>query len=449
MEQVDATNQSRDRLSDNAGGGQHGLAELHAHLYGCIRPAELLRHLASVDGVLWDWYEENFERVYGSKPPARELVERYRAGDHGVVDEFTKVAVFDDDDAGNFDRFGAKGRLIWAGTDSSPERFDHDALAFAKSVKADFAATGITYAELRWFPHEAMLRYFATDHDSPQLRLAVTLDRSDPWPGWEQVKTLALGEHGWALTGIDFCNVEEGHPPSDLASFFTAVHDFNAANPERALAILYHVGESFRDKSLESAIRWVQEAAEMGAHRLGHAIALGEPPEVSGPHDRIEPVSERRDQIRYDLKHAAGLRAAGISIDTDALTRELDELRSADNDVPLNVHYDEARLHDVRRRQDYAMDRVRETGAVIEVCPTSNRRIGGIPDAQHHPIHRFLAANLPVVIGADDPGVFGVSLRDELDWVAANINRGTARREELRKAAWSNRSERLSGREQS
>ena len=281
-------------------------------------------------------------------------------------------------------------------------------------------------------------------------RLALSLNRSNPWPAWELVQELALGPHGDVLTGIDFCNIEEGHPPKEVAAIFAAVHAFNAAHPERALAILYHVGESFRDKSLESAVRWVQEAAEFGAHRLGHAIALGVDPEVYGAHAREEPVTERRDQIGYDLHHCAGLRglrAGGVAVDPTALRAELEDLAALPDNASVTVTYDAARLDDLRRRQAYAMSCIRSTGAVIEVCPTSNRRIGGIDDPAHHPVHRFVPAGLPVVVSTDDPGNFGIALADELDWVCEHTGGGTELRRELIETAWNSRSELLSGRQ--
>jgi len=102
----------------------------------------------------------------------------------------------------------------------------------------------------------------------------------------------------------------------------------------------------------------------------------------------------------------------------------------------LDVVYDDARLAEVRRRQDYAIERVRASGAVVEVCPTSNRRIGGISDPAHHPVHRFLAAGLPVVVGADDPGVFGVTLAGELAWVCEVTGGGAGLRDQLLRSAW-------------
>ncbi|MGI8888141.1 MAG: hypothetical protein ACR2GB_04090 [Nocardioidaceae bacterium] len=231
-----------------------------------------------------------------------------------------------------------------------------------------------------------------------------------------------------------------------MANFCSAVREFNAEHPSRALAILYHVGESFTDKSLESAVRWVQEAAEFGAHRLGHAIALGVDPAMYGPHTRSESVAERRDQIAYDLAHADGLRATGVRIEIGALQDELCKLWALSDAATIHVAYDEDRLDQVRRRQDYAMAQVGATGAVVEVCPTSNRRIVGITDPAHHPIHRFLKAGLPVVVASDDPGIFGITLAQEVDWVCDQYPHDTDLRHALTERAWRSRSEVLTGR---
>ncbi|HEY7070017.1 MAG TPA: hypothetical protein VH479_07890 [Acidimicrobiales bacterium] len=414
-----------------------GLVELHAHLYGSVPPEAVLRHLAEdYDRVQWDWYEDFYEATLGARPPTRELVRRFRAGDRSVIPAFRDVYVLGDSDAGDFARFSARGRLVWAGDDGAPGRRDQVALGYLAAVRSQLTREGVAYAELRCQPSTVLPAAFAEPGAGPVLRMAVSLDRDDPWPGWEQVQRIVLGPHGEAVTGVDFCGIEEGHPPRDMAGFFAAVHEFNERHPDRAVAILHHVGESFTDKSLESAIRWVQEAAELGAHRLGHAIALGIDPACFGPHTRTETVRERRDQIAYDLAHHPGLGAAGVPVDCDGLRRELNSLSDRNEGDALDVAYDEARLAELRCRQDYAIERVRATGAVVEVCPTSNRRIGGITDPAHHPVHRFLAAGLPVVVGADDPGVFGVMLEGEIDWVCEVTGGGAGLRDQLLRSAW-------------
>ena len=369
------------------------LSDLHIHLYGCIRPLALLRHLAAAEDIkYWDWYESEFEAVYGFVPPARQLVERYRAGDHSVVGEFAALRVVSDADAGNFARFQAKGNLTWIATDYTPDRLESEVLAFAKDIRDDLIAQGIAHVEQRTFPTgpRALFETFARDTDRVVQRAVATLPREKPLPVWEHVKETLVSDVGHVMTAIDFSGVEEGFSPKQLAYLFADVHPFNEARPDRAVAILDHVGESFTDKSIESAIRWVQEAAELGVNRIGHAIALGIDPASFRPHTRTESVSERRDQIAYDLAHADELGRAGVRVDTDVLEREETDLAEREADDAVDVVYDSERLRDLRARQDFAMNRVRATGAVIEVCPTSNRRIGGITDPAHH----FLAAGI-------------------------------------------------------
>jgi len=444
------------------------LAELHLHLYGTIRAEDYLERLGARE-VDWGWYEATFERAYGERPPLRGILERYRAGDPEARAAFRRLFVFGDEDAGSFERFQAKFNLLINGSEfmNAARGGPGDpvpALAeemefFVARMLADQRRQGVAYAEQRLllgkrFSNEMahrliepmLARYARAAEEGLAARLALSLPREDPWPGFDLLRELALGPHGEYVTGVDFCFVEEGHPPREKREFFAAVHEFNARHPERALAILYHVGESFTDKSLESAVRWVQEAAELGAHRLGHAIALGVDPEVYGAHERAEPVSERRDQIAYDLAHASGLRARGVRVDESALARERASLAERKPDERVAHRYDAARLAEVRARQEYAMSRLRATGAVVEVCPTSNLRIGGIADARHHPVHRFLEHGVPFVVASDDPGIFDTTTRDELAWVVREAALEPGAVEDLVERAWRSRSEVLSGR---
>lgn len=435
------------------------LVELHLHFYGCLRPADVLRRIAAEEPAqrVWDEYEAAMLAAYGAVPPVRELMERYLAGgDHDAEAAFTELFVMGAADAGSFERFQAKGELLFV---ASAERSDSlgdikaEIAASAAGIRADHARQGIKHAELRILlgpdlrtPVNAAIIDTLLSVFGPEHRLVLSLDRADPWPGWERVRELALEPRGEGLVGIDFCSVEEGHPPKNLAPLFAAVAEFNGTHPERALAILYHVGESFTDKSLESAVRWVQQAAEFGAHRLGHAIALGIDPDLYGEHTRSESAAERVDQIDYDLEHAAGLAEMGVPVDTAARRAERAALVAGAADSVVTVAYDRTRLAEVRARQRYAMARVRSAGAIVEVCPTSNLRIGGIDNPAHHPVHRFHAEGLPFVISSDDPGSFGTTLNAELDWVCAQIGGGAELRRGLLRRAWESRSEVLSGR---
>jgi adenosine deaminase len=443
------------------------LAELHLHLYGTIRAEDYLERVAGRP-VDWQRYEQAFEDAYGAAPPVREILERHRRGDPSAAADWKRLFVFGDADAGNFRRFQAKFDLLIAGSEFSrldPRSGDLHPLIeemrfFVRRMLADQRAQGIAYAEQRLLlglrvPAEQSRRllrplleeYAAAARDGIQARLAISLPREDPWPMWEVTRELALSEHGSLVTGIDFCFIEEGFPPREKAGLFAAVRDHNARHPERGLAILYHVGESFTDKSLESAVRWVQEAAELGAHRLGHALALGIDPDLFGDHERSESVAERCDQLRYDLAHADGLARHGVRVERGAAARELALLETLPPAQAVSHRYDAARLAELRARQAYAMERVRSTGAVVEVCPTSNLRIGGIDDPAHHPVHRFALSEVPFVVASDDPGIFDTTLARELDWVVRHATPDPDARRALLERAWRSRSEVLSGRE--
>ncbi len=439
------------------------LADLHVHLYGAIGPEDFLAYTRGRE-VDWALYEEAYERAYGAPSPAQELLARRLRGEAALEAAWRDVFVFGDRDAGNFARFQAKFNLLIAGSafrrledSANLEELLGELRFYTGRILRSQREQGIGYAEHRMLfgpetpPEvaraalESILADFVAERHTT-ARLALSLPRSDPWPYWDLAQELALGPHGEAFTGVDFCFIEEGHPPKAQAGFFRAVHAFNGAHRHRALAILYHVGESFEDKSLESAVRWVHESAELGAHRLGHAIALGVDPDAYGVHLRSETVSERLDQIAYDLRHAGALESYGLRIDRDGLERERAAYEARPEADPLEIAYDDRRLADLRLRQDFAMDRVREIGSVVEVCPTSNLRIGGIGDARHHPVHRFAERGVPFVVASDDPGIFGTTLREELDWVGGQLALDVAGLDSLGQRAWQHRSEVVAGR---
>ncbi len=462
------------------------LADLHLHMYGSIHYLDYLDFVSRRD-VDWSAYETGFEDAYGEHPPIRDVLERCNQGDPGAVEEFRRLFVFGDRDGGDFRRFQAKYDLLLNGSEFS--KLLRGEASFASVVDelcgiihkviARQREQNVGYAEQRMLLNHAFTRpqakgaiaavlesYSNYEDSNIQPRFAVILPRDDPWPDWEVVRETATGPYGKWLTGIDFCNVEEGHPPKEKRELFDEVKSFNRRHPDRALAILYHVGESFNDKSLESAVRWVHEAAEMGAHRLGHAIALGVDPEMYGPHTRGESIGERIDQLRYDLRHRDGLRLHGVHIDVNAVEMELRRLHISDKHRPLETEYDDRKLREVRLRQKYAIECVKSLGSFIEVCPTSNRRIAGITDTKHHPLVQFAASDVPFVVGTDDPGIFDTTLEEEIrsaidivkgqtlgSYQVHQDNRDSNVREQqglydaIVARSWASRSEVLSGRE--
>ena len=179
----------------------------------------------------------------------------------------------------------------------------------------------------------------------------------------EQHKDLAQ-----ALVALDFSAYEESSSPETKKDFFQAVQADNHRHPETALAILYHVGESFQTIGIGESLRWVGLVADYGAHRLGHCISLG--------------LGET-------------------------------ELRK--------LCVNEAQLRDIQKLQTETLLRVKEKGAVIESCPQSNLRIAGIQDLRSHPLCRFVREGLPLVISSDDPGIFRTSLQEEFEFARSQL----------------------------
>ena len=124
----------------------------------------------------------------------------------------------------------------------------------------------------------------------------------------------------------------------------------------------------------------------------------------------------------------------------------MERLKALPADYLLAIEYEDAKLSEIRLRQKYAIDCVRALGAVIEVCPTSNRRIGGITSAEHHPLKQFIASDAPFVIASDDPGILGITLADELEWVMEHHHVAHDAIERIVDLSWASRSEVLTGR---
>ena len=57
--------------------------------------------------------------------------------------------------------------------------------------------------------------------------------------------------------------------------------------------------------------------------------------------------------------------------------------------------------------------RLREDQITLEICPSSNVATGVVPALAAHPLPRLLAAGVPVVLGSDDPPMFGTTLLEE------------------------------------
>lgn len=426
-----------------------GATELHIHMAGAYSLDDVLTlgrdRYAEIDWRGRDFLAQ-FEAACGFPPQPEFAFEQALNG--GGREHLRSLHECRPDDAGHFDRFMQKYRFfqhIWydywqRGADAARRIVEH--------LLARHRREGLRYVEYRtsfWGSNHDQHAFLAALHrillDSGDAsftaRHIMPLSRDEPEASYRLLRDYldVHPELATAVVGVDFASVEEGYPPRRFGPILAQIARDNHDRPAGRLHVVYHVGETFFDKSLESAIRWCHEVASMGVRRIGHAIALGLDPAVAiarrpNAHE-TEPVSERLDQIDYDLALAPTLRQYGVVVDVAGLRAERAELARLAPDAPIVRPYAPRRLADVRRRQTFVLDQLARLGTVIECCPTSNLQIGGIPSPAVHPVHRFLASDVNLAICSDDPGTFGVSLASEVDWVvtySAFDRRSLARR---------------------
>ncbi len=131
------------------------------------------------------------------------------------------------------------------------------------------------------------------------------------------------------------------------------------------------------------------------------ALGLGGP-EVGHSFERIAPYFERA--------RAAGLHSAPHAGET----RGPESVCGA-----LRLLGAERIGHGVRAIEDPALVAyLAEHRTPLEVCPTSNLRLGVYPDLAAHPLRRLYDAGVPVTINSDDPPLFNTTLDDEVRLLA-------------------------------
>ena len=65
-------------------------------------------------------------------------------------------------------------------------------------------------------------------------------------------------------------------------------------------------------------------------------------------------------------------------------------------------------------RDQALIDRYAREQTVLDVCPSSNVKIGEYPSLEAHPMTTFWSAGVNFNVSSDDPPFFGITLTDEL-----------------------------------
>lgn len=425
-------------------------ADLHNHLYGSITSEFLYEIGKSNPSPRWEIFTNSYQQCFGKKISTETFFEDYK--DPAA---FQKLYLFNH--RGPFPEFQAKFNLIIALSKFNPEEI---ALVATRIVEDQFSQ-GVSYGEYRlmYSPVEsdqgvydktlAACEGFARAEENTNGkaigRLAISLHREgDVFREYSLLKGFMEKNSLIAkyLTGLDFCYIEEGFPPKDKKEFFERVNKDNRTEKETALAILYHVGESFQDKSILSACRWVLESAESGAHRLGHAISLGLHPSEKMNEKILESKSERIDQLKLYYDRREELNSYFEVPSLERIGNEIDSLKHKENII---LETGPSFLEECIGFQNYCMSKIKQTSAIIESCPSSNEYIGMVANPESHPILRFAKNGMKFTISTDDPGIFGTTIEEEYA-KAARIGLDSETLETVRQNSFFYTSEILSGR---
>ena len=112
----------------------------------------------------------------------------------------------------------------------------------------------------------------------------------------------------------------------------------------------------------------------------------------------------------FDIARDAGL---GITIHAGELAGPESVRDALDHVRPTRIG------HGVRAAENDALvQRIAETGVVLEVCPGSNLALNVYPDISSHPFDRLRRAGVKVTLSSDDPPHFGSSIGREYQMVA-------------------------------
>ena len=218
------------------------------------------------------------------------------------------------------------------------------------------------------------------------------------------------------VAGLDFCGSEAESPPKELKKFLDKAREL-FPNKDIESQIRYHVGEDYSHLYPESAIRWILESALLGINRLGHCLAIGQKSQIYLSKTRSQSLSESKDHLDFLKNHSLQLRKYGY----DHLEEDLENITEQIRNQRLAKTYT---CEDVARLENFRMAMLkwlRDLGPTIEICPTSNLQMGLHQTMSDSPFIELHHAGLNTLLGSDDPGLFGTSLKNEYDIVKKHL----------------------------
>ena len=182
------------------------------------------------------------------------------------------------------------------------------------------------------------------------------------------------------------------HPTLDVHACFAAIHAEFAREPSMELRMIVDLTRNF---GAASAMETAKLAAGLTSYGV---IGIG----LGGDEARF-PATLFADAFAF--ARAEGLHTVAHAGEADGA----ESVRAA-----IEALGAERIGHGVRALEHPEVaELLRSRDIVCEVCPTSNYRTGVVGANEAHPLGAMLEAELPVIIDADDPTLFGTSISHE------------------------------------
>ncbi len=373
------------------------LIEPHVHLYGCLDPADILalakdRWKSRADALAI--YLKRYRDVFGQSFEATELFEGADA-----LKNITSLFVAKKIDG--FQQFQTKFDFL-----VTLFPFDLNDLSVHEYVVKKYAKLGFHYVEFKVFippyipdsefgPFMNRLCEVFDQNQSisyiPRLQITLLRERKGFESGLFKLKSWLKSQpkNQHIVKGFDLCMDEQADPVFDKVALFEQVQ----AMQHPSLGMYIHVGECFDRIKLVPSLLRAAFTIEKGAQRIGHGLCIGHDIDQN---TELFATSDQLKEIEYFQ----------ASTHKSEICQHIAKLAKSIFDQKNPVVF-------ARELQKLVGELAIEHQVPIEVCPTSNLIISNIPELDTHPVHNMVARNLPLVIGSDDPGIFGTNLKKE------------------------------------
>jgi aminodeoxyfutalosine deaminase len=205
---------------------------------------------------------------------------------------------------------------------------------------------------------------------------------------------------------VGFCpsfHAREGVANATYLRGLSRARDRARSTLDVEIAWVFEISRAMRGGETET-MRWAEYTVGVAIEAMTEgvtALGLGGP-EVGHPAETFAPFFERA--------RVAGLHSyphAGEHVGPASIRGALTALGA------------ERIAHGVRAIEDPELvSHLTAKGIALDVCPTSNVRLGVYPSLRDHPLARLQAQGVAITVNSDDPALFDTTLNDEVATLA-------------------------------